>query len=260
MKSLVFSIQSEWLKHRRSAAWLLVAGGGLFIPALIIAVRILRPAGLPALYRSADFWERLWVQSWESMSIFIMPLVIMLCASMVAQLEYRNNTWKQVHASPQPLAAVFLAKLSIVLTLVFALLFCFTCGIFLAGIVPAMVFSHVDAPAGSIPFRHFLQQNIIYFIDALPIVGLQYLLSLKFRNFMVPLGIGMAIWIVAVGGLVWEYNYLIPYAYAVIDYTRTVPSRVSHALPAPAYVFALGYFALFTVAGYVSYATRADKG
>ena len=77
---------------------------------------------------------------------------------------------------------------------------------------------------------------------------------------MVPLGIGMAISILALGALVWDYNYLIPYSYIAIDYTRTVQSRVKHVLPAPAYVFALGYFLIFTVAGYWLYATKSDKG
>jgi len=258
--SLWCSLRSEWLKHKRSSALWLVVGAGFFIPALIIAVRILRPAGLPKLYASAGFWDQLWTQSWESMSIFIMPLVVMLCASLVTQLEYRNNTWKQVHASPQPFAAIYIAKLLIILVLIVELLVCFNAGIFLAGVVPSIIIPNVDWPAASIPFARFFKENATYFVDALPIVGLQYLLALRFRNFMVPLGIGMAIWILAIGALVWDYNYLIPYAYTAIDYTRTVQSRVKHVLPAPANVLALGYFLIFTVAGYWIYATRSDNG
>jgi hypothetical protein len=254
------SVRSEWLKQRRSAGLWLVVGAGFFIPALIIAVRLLRPAGLPAVYASADFWERLWTQSWESMSIFILPLVAMLCASLVTQLEYRNNTWKQVHASPQPFAAIYLSKLLMILVLVGGLLMCFNAGMFLAAIIPALVIPNVDWPAAPIPVAAFLKRNANYFVDALPIVALQYLLALRIRNFMVPLGIGMAIWILALGALVWDYNYLVPYSYAAIDYTWTVKSKVRHALPAPAFVFALGYFVVFTVAGYWIYATRSDKG
>ncbi|CAN5863440.1 hypothetical protein BH18ACI5_BH18ACI5_20910 [soil metagenome] len=60
--------------------------------------------------------------------------------------------------------------------------------------------------------------------------------------------------------LVWDYNYLIPYSYIAIDYTRTVQSRVKHVLPAPAFAFALGYFLIFCIAGYWLYATKSDKG
>jgi hypothetical protein len=257
---LFASVRSEWLKQKRSLAAWLVMGGGLFIPGIILAIRILRPAGLPQVYRSASFWETLRTQSWESMSIVILPVVIILGASLITQLEYRNNTWKQLHATPQPFAAIFVAKLLILLAMVVQLFLWFNVGIYLAGIVPALLFSNVDVPASPIPFARFLKQDARFFVDALPMVGLQYLLSLRFRNFMVPLGVGMAMWIIAIGALTWEHNYVIPYSYVVIDYTMTVPSRVSHALPAPAPAFALGYFALFTAAGYVIYAAKGDKG
>jgi hypothetical protein len=260
MTVLVHSISSEWLKQKRSLTSWLVLGAGFFIPSLIAAVRILRPGGVPELYRAAGFWERLWTQAWESMTVFIMPLVIILCTSLIAQLEYRNNTWKQLHASPQPLAAIYVAKLLIVLAMVVQLFVLFNAGIYLAAMAPAVVFSAVDAPASPIPYALFLRQNATFFIDVLPIVALQFLLALHFRNFMVPMGIGLAIWIVSIGALPWEYNYLVPYTYAVIDYTTTVQSRVSHALPVAAPVLALGYFAVFIVAGYVVYAGKGDKG
>ena len=257
---LVHSVRSEWLKQKRSLTSWLVLGAAFFIPTLIAAVRLIRPAGLPEIYRAAGFWERLWVQSWESMSVFIMPLVIMLGASLIAQLEYRNNTWKQVHATPQPLAVIFIAKLFIILAMVVQLFFWFNVAIYLSGMIPALVFARVDAPASPIPYAHFLRQNAAFFVDVLPIVGLQYLLALRFRNFMVPMGVGMVIWITAIGALPWEYNYVVPYAHAVIDYTMTVQSRVAHALPAPVPAIASLYFAVFVLMGYVVYVTKGDKG
>jgi lantibiotic transport system permease protein len=143
-------VRSEWLKQRRSLGAWLVLGGGLFIPGIITAVRLLRPAGLPQLYRAPGFWERLWTQSWESMAVMILPLVVMLAASLIVQIEYRNNTWKQVHATPQPLATIFLAKLVMILKLVVQLLFWFNAGIYLAGIVPASS----SAPSTCPPARY----------------------------------------------------------------------------------------------------------
>jgi lantibiotic transport system permease protein len=257
---LVHSVRSEWLKQKRSFTTWLVLGAAFFIPTLIAVVRLVRPAGLPEIYGAAGFWERLWTQSWESMSVFIMPLVIMLGASLIAQLEYRNNTWKQVHATPQPLAVIYIAKLLIILAMVAQLFIWFNIAIYLSAMLPPLVFSRVDAPSSPIPFGLFLRQNAAFFVDVLPIVGLQYLLALRFRNFMVPMGVGMVIWITALGALPWEYNYVIPYAHAVIDYTMTVQSRVSHALPAPMPLIASCYFAVFVVIGYVLYAYKGDKG
>ena len=223
-------------------------------------VRLLRPAGLAEVYKAPAFWERLWSQSWESMSVFIMPLVIMLGASLIAQLEYRNNTWKQVHATPQSFAVIYVAKLVIILAMVAQLFALFNVAIYVSAMIPALVFRHVNAPTSPIPYALFLKQNAAYFVDVLPIVGLQYALALRFRNFMVPMGIGMVIWIVALGALPWEYNWIVPYSHGIIDYTSTVQSRVAHAVPAPLPAIAGGYFAGFVVLGYVMYVARGDRG
>jgi lantibiotic transport system permease protein len=254
------AVRSEWLKQRRSLASWLAFGGGVFIPGVITAIRLLRPAGLRDLYRAPGFWERLWTQTWESMAIMIVPLAVMLAASVIVQIEYRNNTWKQLHATPQPLATIFLAKLVMILKLAVQLFFWCNAGIYLAGVIPALVFRDVDYPSSPIPLRYLLGRNLDFFVDALPIVALQYLLALRFKSFMAPLGAGFALWILALGALPWEYNYLVPYSYLAIDYTLTVPSKVSHALPLPTQVFAVAYFVLFTLAAYVLYARRSDKG
>ena len=258
--SFVASVRSEWLKQKRSLTSWLVMGGGLFVPGLVLAIRVRQHAILPEIYRTADFWPKLWGSLWESMSLVILPVVIILAASLITQIEYRNNTWKQLHASPQPLATIFLAKLVIILAMVVRLILWFELGIFLTGMIPVLLFRGVRLPPGTIPFGLFFRRDLDYFIDALPIAAIQYLLALRFRNFMVPVGVGMALWIAAIGGLSWQYNYLIPYAYVAIDYTTTIKSQVSHALPASTQTIAACVFVGFTLAAYVLYVTKNDRG
>ena len=64
----------------------------------------------------------------------------------------------------------------------------------------------------------------------------------------------------ALASLSWQFNYLLPYAHAAIDYTTEVPSRVSHQLPASPPLIAFGYFLAFTVAGYGLYVGKSDRG
>ena len=47
---------------------------------------------------------------------------------------------------------------------------------------------------------------------------------------------------------------------AAIDYTTEVQSRVNHQLPASTRVLALGCFAAFTLAGYVLYVGKNERG
>ncbi len=258
--AFVASVRSEWLKTRRSLTTWVVVGAASFVPAIVLLIRLTRPAGLPELYRSADFWTRLWISMWESMALMVLPLTIIVLVSLVTQIEYRNNTWKQLHASPQPLGRIFFAKLVVILVLVVELFVCFNVAVYLLAMLPAWLRSDVQMPSAPIPVAHFLSRNFSFFVDALPVVGLQYLLALRFRSFVIPLGAGLALWITALGGLPWEFNYVIPYSYPAIDYTLDVPSRVSHSLPASTRILATAWFLALTAAGYVLYVTRKDRG
>jgi hypothetical protein len=258
--SLFTSIRSEWLKTKRNLLGPLVLGSAWFIPLIILAVRFRHRRELGTLYRTGDFWQNLWTQSWESMALLILPMFIMLVTSLIVQIETRNNTWKQLHASPQAMATIFLAKLTVILVLVAELFVLFNVAIYVTGVLPAFLFDGVPVPAGPIPYALFLERNARYFVDILPIVGLQYLLSLHFRSFIAPLGAGMAMWIVALGGMNWEYSYVIPYTYCGLDYLITLRPNVHRYLPASLQLLALGTFLAFTIAGFTLYARKEDRG
>lgn len=253
-------LRAEWLKRRRSMAGWLILAGGLFTPAIIFAVRLHQSRGLPALYASAGFWEKHWTQSWESITIMILPIMVILIAALVAQIEYRNNTWKQVHAAPQPLAAVFFAKLAVILALLLQLFVVLNLGVYLSATLPALLFRHVDAPAEPFPVALFLARNLRFFVDCLPVVALQYAVSLHFRNFMVPVGIGAGVWILTIGMFNTRVSHLIPFSYPGLDYMVDSGHRTTAGLPAGIQTIALGAFAVFILAGYAMYALKQDRG
>ena len=255
---LAASVASEWLKRKRSLTFWLVLGSAFFVPSIIFLSRFRRIDALPAIYKNPRFWDALWVQAWESMALMILPLAIMLAVTLITQIEDQNNGWKQLHATPQRLSTIFLAKFVVILLLIAQLILWFTAAIYLAGILPAVIFSHVDAPAGSFPLVRFLGRDVAFLIDALPIVAFQYLLALRFRTFLTPLAIGMALWILSVGTMGWQYKYLVPYSYAGIDYLMVEYQRPL-TLPVSPQMIAAGCFLVFTVAGYAMYARREDK-
>jgi len=255
----VRAIASEWLKRRRSLTTWLVTGSAAFVPSIIFAARFRRIDALPAVYGDAEFWPRLWVQAWESMALMILPLAAMLLVSLITQIEDRNNGWKQVHAAPVPLAAIFLAKLTVILTLLAGLIVLFTGAIYLAGILPAVLLPSVHAPPRAFPLAAFLKRDLDFFVDTMPIVAVQYLLALRFRTFLAPLAIGMALWIFSIGTISWYYNFVIPYSHAGLDYLIVEYHRV-RPLPASPRAIAGACFAIFTVVGYAVYRARRDKG
>ena len=256
----VNSFQSEWLKKRRSLASWLVVIGAFFTPTIILTARIKNHAALPALHVSEDFWRRLWIQSWESMEVFLLPIGIILATGLIAQLEYKNNTWKQLHTTPQGFTTIFWAKFLVILIMLAEVFALFNVGVYLSAVIPSLIFRNVPYPTARIPFVEFWHANVNFFVDCLPIVALQYLLSLQFKNFLVPVGAGFAIWFLGVGMLSWEYSYLFPYNHGAINFLTATGHFAGRKLPASVEHLALVYFAAFTAAGWALYVTKQEKG
>jgi hypothetical protein len=216
---------------------------------------------LSALYVSDDFWQKLWNQTWESMAVFLLPIGIILAAGLITQIEYKNNTWKQLHTTPQRFMTIFFAKFLVILIMLVEVFVLFNIGIYLSAVIPSMLFSNVPYPTAPIPYMDFLNANVNFFLDCLPILALQYLISLQFKNFLVPIGVGLVIWFLGVGMLAWEYSYILPYNHGTIDFLMSSDQFANRKIP-PINIQLLAaiYFVVITVASYVLYVTKKEKG
>lgn len=250
----------EWLKKRRSLAAWLVAGGAFFTPAIITVVRLIRHAQLPALYADPLFWISLWRSAWESMAIFFVPMAAILATSLVVQIEVRNNAWKQVHALPLHAATIFFAKLAVIVLMLAQFFALFVVGIWLSALLPSLLIAGVPYPSAPLPLGEFASDTALYFFDCLPIVAAQYLMSLRFNHFLVPIGVGFLAWIGALAALSWQHANLVPYAYTMLDYLKDNPAARNAVSTSGMHLYGVAWFALFTVAGYVVFVTKANKG
>lgn len=257
MATYIHSFQSEWLKKKRSAAAWLIIIGALFIPFIMIIGQLVNSESLAAFYASPHFWETMFLRSWESMAIFLLPMGVILSTSLMTQLEYKNNTWKQVHTSPQKLSTVFWAKLGVVLVMMLQFFILFNIGIYLAGVIPALLLPSVPYPAESFQWMVFIKGNASFYICCLPIIALQYLISLRFKNFLAPVGIGLILIIGSLFALQSPHGYLLPYTYCPLSYMQLSGGP---AAPVNVHAMALIWFAAFTLAGYIFYIRRNEKG
>lgn len=258
--TFIKGFQSEWLKKRRSMVSRLAIGGAFFTPLIILTARIYKHAEMPGQYVSDDFWRKLWYQSWESMAIFLLPIGIILATGLIVQIEYKNNTWKQLHATPQRFTTIFLAKFLVILLMIVEVFVLFNVGIYLSAVIPSMLFSNIPYPAAPIPLADFGRANVNFFVDCLPIAALQYLISLQYKNFIVPVGAGLAIWFIGIGLLSGEYSYIFPYNHGALDFLMASGKSVNRKIPFNIEYLALIYFAAFTVAGWVLYVAKKEKG
>lgn len=254
------AVRCEWLKRRRSFASWMVLVGGFFTPLVVVVARLLYPERLVKIYSAPDFWPQLWISAWESMAIFFLPMGAVLATSLVTQLEFKNNAWKLVNTLPLSRSTVYFSKLVVIVAMMGQFFVLFNVGIVLSALVPWGVVEGVPFPANPIPWQSFLLQNGLYFVDCLPIVAIQYMVSLQFNNFMVPIGLGFVAWVGALAALPWKYGYVIPYIYCMLTYLKQgVPSKA--VIPTfNFHLLALACFMVATGIGYLLFAAKRERG
>ncbi|MBX2917525.1 MAG: ABC transporter permease [Cyclobacteriaceae bacterium] len=258
MIAIVPAFKSEWIKKKGSLSVWLVFIGAVFTPVITLLIAIKNRDKLPVQYAAETFWKMYWNQCWQPMSFMLLPLGIVLATSLLAQLEFKNNTWKQVHASPQTLTTIFFSKFAVQLTMLIQLFLLFNLFVYLSAYVPPILFSEVPFPKTGVPWSELMQYNLKIFIGCMPIVALQFLLSIQFKNFLVPVGTGIFLWLLSTLVLSWEYAYLLPYLYPAFDQLTSQGALVEET--PDIHRLAIGYSIAFLTLAYILYIRKADKG
>ncbi len=215
--SFAIVARAEVLKTKRTASvWLSVLGAG-FVPAMLLTFYLMEPQKAVSELKQIP-WEEHFEMGWNIMSAFLCPMYIILICTLIPQIEYRNNSWKQVFAAPQSIGTIFFSKfLTIHLLIVFFfLLFNF----FMIGTAIVANSAHADFKFfdKALPVSHLLLLNFKTYISILGISAIQYVLSLRIKNFIAPIGTGL---VLLVGGVIlqevgWKHIFKLPYAYPML--------------------------------------------
>lgn len=214
--SFIVSTQAELLKTKRTASFWLSIIGAAFIPILLLIALFTDPGAAKNLAK--DPWTKFFNMGWQILTVFFLPMYIILASTLITQIEYKNNTWKQVFASPQSLGNIFFSKF---LTIHLMILFCFL--LFNVFMILAAITGNLANPKytfldRSINWEMLLKLNFKTYISILAISAIQYWFSLRFKNFIAPVGIGLALVITSIIALNyhWEHIYNYPYAFPAL--------------------------------------------
>ncbi len=254
--ALLNGIQSEWLKKKHTAATWLILAGAFFMPVLTLTVRLIHPDATRKENMQETLWTMMHYRNWAAMSMFLMPMALILFVSLITNIEYKNNTWKQLHTTPQTFRVIFLSKYIVIFIMTVQLFLLFHIGIYIAALIPSLLLKDIQFPSAPFPLRGYAKAAIYFFIDCTPIIAVQYLLGLRFKNFLVAIGGGFALLVASLLALNWKYGYVVPYIYMPLGLreNRTfVDPNVSRHL------CALGYFAVITLLSYILYISKKEK-
>lgn len=256
--TFLLSTRAELLKTKRTASFWLSVLGAAFVPVLLFIALFTDSDAATNLAK--DPWTKYFNMGWQILSVFLLPMYIILVSTLITQIEYKNNTWKQVFASPQSMATIFFSKF---LTIHLMILFCFALFNFfmiLAAVLGNLINSKYTFLSRSIDWDMLVRLNLKVYLSVLGISAIQYWLSLRFKNFIAPVGIGLAL---VIGSIIalnfhWEHIYKFPYSFPILTYDYLQksgrPFLENHEWNS------IGYFLFFIVLGFVDLNLRKEKG
>ena len=168
------------------------------------------------------------------MGSILLPMLIVFEAYSVNNIEHKAETWKSLFSLPISKWSVYSAKYFyafslIVLCLALFVLFTLGFGNLLSILKPSLKFNeyHVESTLTQIYFKLLL--------SSLGILSIQFLLSLLFRDFLKPMGIGF---VATISGIImvnlgWRYAYLFPYSHPMLTIRSLKPNNMDQGPAIP---------------------------
>ena len=249
--NLLISLRSELLKTRTASFYLTLIGAA--VGPVMYLLNILLDEGESDSLKK-DPLNALFKILSEMNGVALFPLFIILICTLLPQIEYRNNTWKQVFASPQTKVNVFLAKFMNVQLLMLVFLIATHLFMFLtiAGI-------NFIKPTLNL-FEHPLNVSTVLvnaanaYILLLAVCTIQFWIGLRSRNFIVPIGIGFALWLAGtIMAVQYKSNlvYYFPYSFNAFPVSTKLKSQLTQVAWT-----SLGYAFLFLIVGFFDFRRR----
>lgn len=208
--SLQAGISAETFKYQSTFLWWFILLAPAFIPLINLFAFVRR--GDEILERGGTAWGLL-LQYSNAPAFLLFPFFVFIVALYVNQIEWSSNTWKLIYTQPLDRLTVFFSKWIFFVALLFISLMLFAGFLFLAGKITHMFRPELgfDEPFDLVV--HF-GQGFRMFLATLGFAAIQFYLSQKTKNIMLPLGIGIAgiiSYLIVVKG--WEYAGYHPYGF-----------------------------------------------
>lgn len=192
--NLLVSLRSDILKTKRTAAFYLTLAAGAFGP-FVSLLDMIFGEGVSA-ENGKGILNMMFIGKFQMTGFILLPMFVILICTLLPQLEYKNNAWKQVLTSPQAKGDVFLAKfinihLLILLFLVVNQLSMFVTVVVLHFYEPSL--NVINQPLNG---YKVLEKIVNIYVALLAMSSIQFWLGLRIKNFIVPIAVGISCFII----------------------------------------------------------------
>ena len=255
MATFLINTKTELWKCRKTAAYWITIIGSALIPLFLMIAYISFPSDFKGDLGNRP-WEKHVEMNWQSAAALYFPFYVIIVTSLVVQIEYRSNTWKQVYASPRSYADIFFSKFCIIHLLILSSFLLFNIFILSGAVVSNAVRSQFNFFDNPVPWGKILRFTGRQYIAILGMTSIQYWLSLRLRNYIAPLGIGLALVIIGILILGWSKVIYYPYAYTAVTFFKTKQSNglANHE------VYSILWFVIILGLGFWDTIKRKERG
>lgn len=220
MASFIINTKAEFLKSRRTLAYRAAFIAGTMLPMFYALAYIIYPKTFLAELGDTP-WQSHAKGCWQLGTAFF-PMFVTIITGLVVQTEYKNNAWKLIYTQPRSYADIFFSKFVVIQLLIMASLLLFNISIITSGYI-ADVFRPQYAFFETLPpVDVFARLTARIYIASLCITAIQYWLSLRFKNYIASLGIGIALTILGFAILQWDKIVYFPYAFPILTFFKAM--------------------------------------
>ncbi len=241
MKS-IYKVELLKLKHSK------ILNIVMFVPLFFVILGFTNFLRYKELFTSKgqNVWNQVYTQSSLFYGLFIIGLFITIVTAVLVRIENSGDNFKWMLTLPVEREQLYRAKLLVTCGIVFLNLVLFMILTILAGLIIA-------------PKNQSMPQELIYApllcsIASLPVIAVQYYLSMKYNNIAVPLGIGLVFSLPAVLIDNTRYWMLFPWDYP----GRVLVGAANESFNFPPYMYAVSVvlFIMFMLIGAHEFESR----
>ena len=216
MKSFIASISAEILKLKGTYVWWLCALIIAFIGFVIFIGHFLDVNNLAQF--GSNPWNRISSAGEAMFSVFIIGLFVTLLTGASGFIENRANGWKMLYSYPVRRIQVFYAKLLSYVIILFMVALTLTLILVIDGYLLDFLRPEYEFRYYQFDLNNFISSIVHSLISALGILGIHYFLSLFFKNFIIPIGIGVVGFILGLilGAMNTPRALFCPYSYPMV--------------------------------------------
>lgn len=254
MSTFVRSLIAEYQKAYNSLTmWLALLGTTSIILAFLAVIFFGTANFLPKV--GVHPWHNFLLLYYEATAFMLLPLFVIIIAALLCYVEHRYGMWKHLLITSISRVAIYFSKLLFAYLFIAASHLYFIVLMLISAAVLAVFRPELKLLKQEPDFMLLITLAVKTLLSIAGMLSLQFWISIRFRSFIVALGIGVIGFVICSLLLEWPYIIYLPYAYPML-YLQGVEEA---SLIGRVEVMSLVYLLIFSVLGVIDFRRRQPR-